>query len=101
MRKKKKNRRNVNMNDKYLKQKEKEEKNGKELKQKGKEKLKVKHDERESNIGGRRARVEEEDQKDETTFGFPILDAPTFLGTEVKMKNIPPSILPIFYGIAY
>ena len=40
-----------------------------------------------------------EDEKDEElTFGFPIYDIPTTFGREVKLKNIPPSILPNFYG---
>jgi len=36
----------------------------------------------------------------EVTFGFPILDEPTTFGNELKMKNIPPSVLPNFYGMA-
>ena len=35
---------------------------------------------------------------EELTFGFPICDIPTAFGREVRMKNIPPSILPNFYG---
>ena len=35
---------------------------------------------------------------EELTFGFPICDIPTTFGREVRMKNIPPSILPNFYG---
>jgi hypothetical protein len=38
----------------------------------------------------------ENDEK--LTFGFPICDIPTTFGREVRMKNIPPSILPNFYG---
>ena len=40
----------------------------------------------------------EEEKDEELTFGFPIYDIPTTFGREVKMKNIPPSILPNFYG---
>ena len=40
----------------------------------------------------------EEVKDEELTFGFPIYDIPTTFGREVKMKNIPPSILPNFYG---
>ena len=39
----------------------------------------------------------EEDQ--ESTFKFPILDTSIILGEEVKMNNIPPSVLPNFYGM--
>jgi hypothetical protein len=40
-------------------------------------------------------RIVDEEQDDEQTFGFPILDrAPNFV-----MKNINPSILPTFHGI--
>ena len=39
------------------------------------------------------------EEEQETTFRFPILDTSSILGEEVKMKNIPPSILPNFYGI--
>ena len=35
---------------------------------------------------------------EELTFGFLICDIPTTFGREVRMKNIPPSILPNFYG---
>ena len=35
---------------------------------------------------------------EELTFGFPICDIPTTFGREVRMKIIPPSILPNFYG---
>ena len=35
---------------------------------------------------------------EELTFGFPICDIPAAFGREVRMKNIPPSILPNFYG---
>ena len=38
-----------------------------------------------------------EDQK--ATFKLPILDTSIILGEEVKMKNIPPSVLPNFYGM--
>ena len=40
----------------------------------------------------------ENENDEELTFGFPIYDIPTTFGREVKMKNIPPSILPNFYG---
>ena len=43
------------------------------------------------------ARTKEEQ---ETTLIFPILDTSSILGEEVKMKNIPPSVLPNFYGMA-
>ena len=36
----------------------------------------------------------------ETTFGFPILYTREILGEEIKMKNIPPSVLPNFYGMS-
>ena len=39
-----------------------------------------------------------EENDEELTFGFPICDVPATFGREVKMKNIPPSILPNFYG---
>ena len=39
------------------------------------------------------------DEEQETTFRFLILDTNAILGEEVKMKNIPPSILPNFYGM--
>ena len=41
------------------------------------------------------------DEEQETTFRFPILDTSAILGEEVKMNNIPPYILPNFYGMAY
>jgi hypothetical protein len=37
----------------------------------------------------------EDAEEGEVTFGFPILDTTT----EVKMKNIPPSIFPNFHGM--
>jgi len=37
---------------------------------------------------------------EEATFGIPILDTREILGEEVKMKNIPPSVLPNFYGMS-
>ena len=40
----------------------------------------------------------EEEKDKELTFGFPIYDILAAFGREVKMKNIPPSILPNFYG---
>ena len=40
----------------------------------------------------------EEEKEEELTSGFPIYDIPEAFGKEVKMKNIPPSILPNFYG---
>jgi hypothetical protein len=40
------------------------------------------------------------DEEEEVTFGFPILDMPTTFGNELKMKNIPPSVLPNLYGMA-
>ena len=49
----------------------------------------------------RNERVEDKgnEEEQETTFRFPILDTSIILGEEVKMKNIPPSILPNFYGM--
>jgi hypothetical protein len=55
------------------------------------------HEEREE----RRPRAEGEadgEEESEVTFRFPIIDVPAALGNEVKMKNIPPSVLPNFYG---
>ena len=46
-------------------------------------------------------RKRQEDGRDqEATFGFPIVDTSAILGEEVKMKNIPPSVLPNFYGMS-
>lgn len=46
-------------------------------------------------------RKRQEDGHDqEETFGFPIIDTSAILGEEVKMKNIPPSVLPNFYGMS-
>ena len=45
----------------------------------------------------RQERDETTDQ--EATFKFPILDTSIILGEDVKMKNIPPSVLPNFYGL--
>lgn len=46
-------------------------------------------------------RNEQEDNNyKETTFGFPILDARAILREEIRMKNIPPSVLPNFYGMS-
>lgn len=36
----------------------------------------------------------------EANFGFSILDTRAILGEEVKMKNIPPSVLQNFYGMS-
>ena len=44
--------------------------------------------------------IGDEEAKREVTFGFPILDTLALFGNEVKMKNIPPSVLPNFYGMA-
>ena len=41
------------------------------------------------------------EEEQENTFRFPILDTSIILGEEVKMKNIPPSILPNFYGTTF
>ena len=38
-----------------------------------------------------------EKNDEELTFGFPICDVPVAFGREIKMKNIPPSILPNLY----
>lgn len=43
---------------------------------------------------------QEDDRDQEATFGFPIVDTSAILGEEVKMKNIPPSVLPNFYGMS-
>ena len=46
-------------------------------------------------------RKRQEDGLDqESTFGFPIIDTSAIRGEEVKMKNIPPSVLPNFYGMS-
>jgi len=37
---------------------------------------------------------------EETTFKFPIQDGGEYMDEEIKMINIPPSILPNFYGMA-
>ena len=42
----------------------------------------------------------QEDNDQGATFGFPIVDTSAILGEEVKMKNIPPSVLPNFYGMS-
>jgi hypothetical protein len=42
---------------------------------------------------------EEEEEEEHTTFAFPIVDTPTLLGDDIKMKNIPPSVLPNFFGL--
>lgn len=41
-------------------------------------------------------RVKNEEQEDDQTFGFPILD----LTQNVNMKNINPSVLPTFHGMS-
>jgi hypothetical protein len=50
----------------------------------------------EARIGGEN----EEEEEEETTFGFPIIDTPTILGNEIKMKNIPPSVPLNFFGLS-
>lgn len=45
-------------------------------------------------------RSQDEENDEEATFGFPIVDTTTILGEEVKMKNIPHSVLPNFYGMS-
>ena len=52
------------------------------------------HDREEERRYERDERAEEDE---EATFKFPILDTSIILGEEVKMKNIPPSILPNLY----
>ena len=47
----------------------------------------------------RHERDERTEEDQEATFKFPILDTSIILGEEVKMKNIPPSVLPNFYGM--
>ena len=47
----------------------------------------------------RHERDERTEEDHEATFKFPILDTSITLGEEVKMKNIPPSVLPNFYGM--
>jgi hypothetical protein len=42
---------------------------------------------------------DEEEEEEHTTFAFPIVDTPTLLGDDIKMKNIPPSVLPNFFGL--
>lgn len=37
---------------------------------------------------------------EESTFKFPIQDRGEYMDEEIKMKNIPPSVLPNFYGMA-
>lgn len=50
---------------------------------------------------GEEGRKRQEDGgNQQTTFGFPILDTSAVLGEDVKMKNIPRSILPNFYGMS-
>ena len=51
----------------------------------------------------RKAKEDEErgsnnENDEELTFVFTICDIPASFGREVRMKNIPPSILPNFYG---
>jgi hypothetical protein len=43
---------------------------------------------------------DEEEEEEHTTFSFPIVDTPTLLGDDIKMKNISPSILPNFFGLS-
>jgi hypothetical protein len=43
---------------------------------------------------------DEEEEEEHATFTFPIVDTPTLLGDDIKMKNIPPSILPNFFGLS-
>jgi len=43
-------------------------------------------------------RIRDEEER-EVTFGFPILYTFALFGNEVKMKNIPPSVMPNFYSI--
>lgn len=46
-------------------------------------------------------RKRQEDGGDqETNFGIPIVDTNAILREDVKMKNIPPSVLPNFYGMS-
>jgi len=47
----------------------------------------------------RQERDETTEGDQEATFKFPILDTSIILGEDVKMKNIPPSVLPNFYGM--
>ena len=47
----------------------------------------------------RHERDERAEEDQEATFKFPILDTSITLGEEVKMKNIPPSVLPNFYSM--
>jgi hypothetical protein len=54
--------------------------------------------ERERGLNDERDRMG--DEEEEVTFNFPILDMPTTFGNEIKMKNIPPSVIPNFYGMA-
>ena len=45
-------------------------------------------------------KIQEDGNDQEATFSFPIVDTSAILGEEVKMKNIPPSVLPNFYGMS-
>ena len=42
----------------------------------------------------------EEEEEEQTTFAFPIIDTPTLLGDEIKMKNTPPFVLPNLFGLS-
>jgi hypothetical protein len=57
-------------------------------------------EDRESHREETRGGNDEEEEEEQTTFAFPIVDTPTLLGDEIKMKNIPPSVLPNFFGMS-
>jgi len=41
------------------------------------------------------------EEEEEVTFDFPILDVPTTFVNELRMKNIPPLVIPNFHCIAF
>ena len=74
---------------------QREEEEGRGVERKREEERKTKYD---------NTRLNDNEQKNiddqEATFDFPILDISAILGEEVKMKNIPPSVLSNFYGVS-
>jgi len=74
-------------------QRKREEETRREVERKREEDAKTKYDHK-------RIRGAEIENDEEFTFGFPILNTRAILGEEVKMKNIPPSVLPNFYGMS-
>jgi hypothetical protein len=57
-------------------------------------------EDRESHREETRGGNDEEEEEENTTFAFPIVDTPTLLGDDIKMKNIPPFVLPNFFGMS-